>query len=470
MTRPRTDTKPGRLLETILDESTETSTLSPAREDLPVEASPQVVTNLSWSDIKFPPNSLKTSLFHESPDHGTSSARPNTIGAYSDVKATASPGVGKSFNHSIAHPTPKSVKKALFEESPHSREMSFQQQNATPRHEVTQQTPMSARVPLSIGPSPQLDFWLLPQDRNLDSSGIQATPMSARSALFEGTPLESGNSSFNGIEFLSRFSEQVAPKTDEATSSVGEKSQPDPFRLQLGDSPAGSAMQPTSVSLNNTPLGNPSWEQQALNPELKLVDTREFAERLNRIKQPSLQPGSNGLHHGTSIDPLLAKHGPSGAGPIEGAPSQLGSATREIGFDLSGARTTANSSQLSYTSPHVTSSNVHPTPKPTAFFKETSFQNVSSSSYEVDTSALIQRLNKIKLTQQSFATPQYTPSRPLGSRAAECIPGIENVVQTPSDASLLASRFDQIKQAQRSQQVNITVNIIICPFVFYKGF
>lgn len=472
LTQPRTDTKPGRLLETILDESTETAIPSPAKEDLPVEASPQAVTSLSWTDVKFPPSSLKTSLFHETPDHGTSSARPSTVGDYSDVKLTSSNAVNERFHHSIAHPTPKSVKKALFEESPQSQEMSSQRQHMTTRQQVTQQTPMSARVPLSIGPSPQLDFWLLPQDRNLDYSGVQATPMSARSALFEGTPLESGNSSFNGIEFLSRFSEQAAPKTSKATSSVEITSQPDPFRLQLGDSPAGSGMQPTSVSVNDSLREYPSREQQVFTPELKLVDTREFAERLNRIKHPSLQRDTNGLQHNTSIDSLSAQHAPTDASRFEGAPSQFDSAIHDIGFDLSGARATANSSQLSYTSPqydarseqHETvsaSSNVHPTPKPTAFFKETPFQNVSSSSYEVDTSALIQRLNKIKLTQQSFTTPQYTSSRPLGSRAAESVPGIENVVQTPSDTSLLASRLDQIKQAQKSQQVNINVNIFV---------
>ncbi|KAL9987039.1 hypothetical protein ACROYT_G001274 [Oculina patagonica] len=462
LTQPRTDTKPGRLLETILDESGGTATPSPAKENLPVDASPQAVTSLSWTDVKFPPSSLKTSLFHETPDHDTSAARPSTIDDYSDVKLTSSAAVNESFHHSIAHPTPKSVKKALFEESPQSQEMPFQQQRVTPRHQVTQQTPMSARVPLSIGPSPQLDFWLLPQDRNLDNSGVQATPMSARSALFEGTPAESGNSSFNGIEFLSRFGEQAAPKTDEVTSSVEITAQPDPFRLQLGDSPAGSAMQPSL-------LDNPSREPQAFTPELKLVDTREFAERLNRIKHSSLQRDTNGLQYNTSIGPLSAQHAPTGVARIEGAPSQLDSATRDIGFDLSGARATANSSQLSYTSPQYdtrseqhetapTSSNVHTSPKPPAFFKETSFQNVSSSSYEVDTSALIQRLNKIKLTQQSFTTPQYTSSRPLGSRAAESAPRIENVVQTPSDTSLLASRLDQIKQAQKSQQVTPGAN------------
>lgn len=433
LTKPRTDTKPGRLLETILDASTETATPSPAKEE---EASPQGVSSFSCSDVKFPSSSLKTSLFHETPNHGTPSARPSTVGEHSDVKLTNVAAVNGSFNSAIAQPTPQSVKKALFEGSPRSQEMSFQQR-VTPMHQVTQQTPMSARLPLSVGPSPQLDFWLLPQDRNLEDTGAQVTPMSARSALFEGTPLESNNSSFNGIEFLSRFSEQVEPTREEATSSV-KITQPDPFRLQLYHSPAGLAMQTTSV--NNSPLESSFREQQVLNPELKFVDTREFTERLDRIKQPPLQSGGDGLQHNTSIDHFSAKHAPSGAAQIGGMPSQLDTA-----------------SQLAFTSPRYErlseqhKTNVHPTRKPTAFFKETS---TSSSSHEVDTSALIQRLNKIKLTQQSFTTPQYTPSRPLGSRAAESVPRMENVVQTPSDTSLLASRLDQIKQAQKSQQVN----------------
>lgn len=447
LTQPRTDTKPGRLLETILDESTETATSSPAKEHHKMEASPQAVTSLTWSDGKFPPYSLRTSLFHETPapEPGTSLARPSTILDYSDVKLTPNTAANESFHRSIVQPTPISVKKSLFEDSPQSQQMPV-----TPRHPVTQQTPISARAPLSMGPSPQLDFWLAPPDGNLDYSGVQATPISARTDLFEGTPLESGNSSFNGIEFLGRFGEQVTPETDQATSSAEATSQQQ-----------RSAMQATSVSVNNSLLRDRTPEQRAFNSEFKPVDTTELAERLNRIKQPSL--GTSGLQHNTSIDPLSTKHTPAGTAGIGGRFSQHGSVTREMVFVPSDTYTTSKTRQLSnfrdLTPPNgteqhetiLTPSGMHPTPKPTAFFKETSFQNVSSSSYEVDTSALIQRLNKIKLTQQSFTTPHYTPSRPLES--TESIPRSHNVAQTPSDTSLLASRLDQIKQAQKSQQV-----------------
>ena len=640
---PRTDTKPGRFLETILDESAESASSIPVREDLSMESSPQAVTSLSWSDVEFPPNSLRTSLFHETPSehHGASSTRPNTFPDFSDVKLNPNAAVNERFNRSIGQPTPKSVKKALFEGSPHSQEMTLQQQHATPRYQVTRQTPMSARVPLFMEPSPQLDFWLLPQDRNLDNSGVHATPMSARRDLFEETPLESGNSSFNGIEYLSRFGEQAAPETDEVALSVETRSQGDPFKLQLGGSSARPTTQSTSESVNNSLLPSSSQEQRdytaehkvvdtrefverlnrikqpslqrgtsdlphspsidplsgnslLLNPsqeqrdytaehkvvdtrefverlnrikqpslqrgtsgspyspsidplsgnsvlpnpsqelrdytaEHKVVDTREFVERLNRIKQPSLQRGTSGLPHSPSIDPLsgnsvlpnpsqelrdyTAEHkvvdtrefverlnrikqpslqrGTSGSPHrpsidslsgkltpaatvrIGGTPSLLDSATREIGLDPSAVHITPNSSRMSYfgdTRPGrgtlfeqdetiQSHSSVHQTPKPAAFFKETSFQNASSSSYEVDTSALIQRLNKIKLTQQSFTTPHYTPPKLLASEAEEKFPEKQNGVQTPSDTSLLASRLDQIKQAQKSQQVSIEANI-----------
>ena len=466
--QPRTDSKPGRFLETILDESAESGSPSPVK-DLSMATSPPPVTSLSWSDVKFPPNSLSTSRFHETPpEHDASSVLPTTIPDFSDVKITPNPAVSERFNHSIAQPTPKSVKKALFEKSPKSQEMSLQRQHVTPGYQGAQQTPMSARAPLSMGPSPQLDFWLLPQGRNLDNPSVQATPMSARSDLFEETPIGSGNSSFNGIEYLSRFGEQAAPETDEALS-VETRSQPDVFRLQLGGSPARSATQPTSESGNNLLFPNSDQELPDYTAELKLVDTREFSERLNRIKQPSLQHGTNGSPHSPS-----EKQTPVDTAWIGGTSSLHGSATPEMGFNPSAVHTTPNSSQISYFGDTRTGrgtlsgrdktiqshSSVHQTPKPAALYRETSFQNTSSSSYEVETSALIQRLNKIKLTQQSFTTQHYTPSKLLGFQAEE-FPGKQNGAQTPSDTLLLASRLDQIQQAQKSQQVSTGANIYL---------
>ena len=473
--QPRTGSKPGRFLETILDESAgSVDSASPVKERVSTESSPQAVTSLGWSDIKFPPNSLRTSLFNETPlEHSASSAPSNTNPDVSDVKLNPNAAVNERLNHSIAQRTPKSIKKALFEGSPQSPEMPSQQQHVTPRFHVTQQTPMSARVPLSMGPSPQLDFWLLPQDRNVDNSGGQATPMSARSDLFEETPLESGNSSFNGIEYLSRFGEQTAPETDVIPLSVETRSQPDPFRLQRGGSPAHSALPPRSESVNDSLLSNSPPELRDYTAELKLVDTREFIERLNRIKQPSLQHETNASPHSPLIDPHLAKQMPVDTAGIGGTASLLHSATREMGIDPLAVHTTPNSSQMSnfgdtrlgrgtlleQDETIQSHSSVHQTPKPAAFFKETSYQSASSSSYEVDTSALIHRLNKIKLTQQSFTTPHYTPSKPVASQAEEDFHGEQNGLQTSTDTSLLASRLDQIKQAQKSQQVSVDANI-----------
>lgn len=459
LTQQKTETKAGRLLETILDESTETATPSPAKGDLSMDASPQAVTGLIYSDVKIPPSSLETSLFHETPPElGTSSVRPNLVLNYSGNGLTNSTTAHESYNRSIVQPTPKSVKKSLFEESPRSQEMSLQQKDVTPARPDTQQTPMLDRVPLSIGPSPQLDFWLRPQGGNLDYSDVQATP---RSDLhLEETPLESANSSFNGIDFFSRFTEQITPRSSVRTS------QPDSHWI-LSDTPARSAVQPSSVSANSSLIRTHSTEQEAINSELKLVDTNELAERLNRIKQPSLQLSTSGLQHNTSIDPLSAEHSPAdrargGMSTI----SQHTSETREMTSypssselphfrDLTAQHDTV-SEQLGTT---VTTSGAHGAPRSNAFVKDTSFQNVSSSTNEVDTSVLIQRLNKIKLTQLSFSSPHYTPSRPLESHPADSSTSKQDVVQTPSDTSLLASRLDQIKQAQKSQQVTRKHNV-----------
>ena len=99
--------------------------------------------------------------------------------------------------------------------------------------------------------------------------------------------------------------------------------------------------------------------------------------------------------------------------------------------------------------------------KPPTKLSTGSKNHVLSSSNDVDTSALIQRLNRIKLTQQSaFSTPHYTPLRLPEVCAEDSLPREENAAETPSDASLLASRLDQIKQAQKSQQVTAFVGLL----------
>lgn len=329
LTRQNAETKTGRLLQTILDESTETATPSPVRGGLSRDTPPPDVSGATYSEGKMSSSPLRTSLVHEkSPERGASSLRLFSSLNHSSDKLAYSTSVHESFNRTTFQPTPKSVKKSLFEESPQQQETSQHQKKVTPAQPTTSLTTMSDELPLSIGQSPSLEFWLRPQGGYLDFN-VQETATSPTTDLsLDETPLESGNSSFNGIEFFSRFTEKIPLNTDKAKTSV-RTSQPD-----------------------NT-------------------------------------------------------------------------------------------------------SSAHASFKSGAFVAQTALQNVPSSISEVDTSALIQRLNKIKLTQLSFSSPHAAPSGPSESHAADNSTNKqdEREGQTPSDSSLLASRLDQIKQAQKSQQV-----------------
>ena len=329
LTRQNVETKTGRLFQTILDESTETSTPSPVRGGLSRDTPPPDVSGATYSEGKMSSSPLRTSLVHEkSPERGASSLRLFSSLNHSSDKLAYSTSVHESFNRTTFQPTPKSVKKSLFEESPLQQETSQHQKKVTPAQPTTSLTTMSDELPLSIGQSPSLEFWLRPQGGYLDFN-VQETATSPTTDLsLDETPLESGNSSFNGIEFFSRFTEKIPLNTDKAKTSV-RTSQPD-----------------------NT-------------------------------------------------------------------------------------------------------SSAHASSKSGAFVAQTALQNVPSSISEVDTSALIQRLNKIKLTQLSFSSPHAAPSGPSESHAVDNSTSKqdEREGQTPSDSSLLASRLDQIKQAQKSQQV-----------------
>ena len=453
VTQPRRDAKPGRLLETILDESTVTTPPSSDQGKHSKEPSPHA--DLSWSDIKYTPMSLKTSLFQESPpERAPLSERLDTVLSYTDVKHT--PGVvtneafGElvSLNHSFMEPTPKSVKKSLFEDSVKPGNNLQNHHQVTPSHQV-QERPESAEDPQSTGLSPQLDFWLLPQNGNLNYSGVKATPNSVRTELFEGTPLENGNSPFSGLGFLSKNGEQF-------TTPAEKTSQADPLHFDLLDTFSPSAIQATPL---RSPLARHTTpEIRAVNSDHEL-DTRELAERLNRIKQPSLQPKTWGLQPN-----LSSNHSATKQTLIGETPSRHINGTRETDYDSYPTQSSPSFSQQSrvrgltpqdgipfeQTEIAVTPSVTHPTSKP-----------VSSLSNEVDTSALIQRLNKIKLTQQSFSTPHFSPLKPPEARTPESMSRKENVVDAASDTSLLASRLDQIKQAQKSQQVTLRALVLL---------
>lgn len=331
-TRQNAETKTGRFLQAILDESTETTTSNPVRGGLSRVIPPRDVSGLLYSEGKISSSPLRTSLVHEkTPELDTSSLRPFSSLNHSSDKPAYSTSAHESFNRIMFQPTPKSVTKSLFEESP-PQEMPQQQNEAAPAHPTTHLTAMSDEMPLSMRQSPSLEFWLRPQGGNLDVD-VHEEATSPRTDLSpDETPVESGNSSFNGIEFFSRFSEKIPLNTDKARSVVR-----------------------TSQS-----------------------------------------------------------HNTSGAR----ASTKLG-----------------------------------------AIVTHTAFQNVPSSASEVDTSALIQRLNKIKLTQLSLSSPRLAPSGLSESHAADSSTSEqdERRGQTP-DSSLFASRLDQIKQAQKSQQVTPGAN------------
>ena len=440
-TEPRSEYKPGLLLETILDESPGSAIPSPAEEKHSTDPSAQAV--LSWTDINFTPKLLKTSSFQESPpERDPLSTSLGTGLGFTDVKRTPDVAGDEefkepvSFNLSNIEPTPKSVKKSLFEDSPQPQEMLPSKQHAPLSHPFTRQTPESVRLPLVIESSPQLDFWLLPQNKNGNHPGSQATPNAIRTELFDGSPLENGNPSFDDLRFLSISGEQFTSQADKASAT-----QPTPMRSPL--------------SRHTTP------KITAFSSDHKL-DTTELAERLNRIKQAPLERDSWGLQHNTSLKPSTTKHTPKSADKAVNLQTQNVYATHQKALDSSGAHPSSTFSQpTQQTLQHsihseqretvLTPSGAHPSPKPGTVFKE----NVSSSSYEVDTSALIQRLNKIKQTQQSFSAPHFIESISFESRAADSVPRKENDAETASDTSLLASRLDQIKQAQKSQQVTV---------------
>ena len=291
-TEPRSEYKPGLLLETILDESPGSAIPSPAEEKHSTDPSAQAV--LSWTDINFTPKLLKTSSFQESPpERDPLSTSLGTGLGFTDVKRTPDVAGDEefkepvSFNLSNIEPTPKSVKKSLFEDSPQPQEMLPSKQHAPLSHPFTRQTPESVRLPLVIESSPQLDFWLLPQNKNGNHPGSQATPNAIRTELFDGSPLENGNPSFDDLRFLSISGEQFTSQADKASAT-----QPTPMRSPL--------------SRHTTP------KITAFSSDHKL-DTTELAERLNRIKQAPLERDSWGLQHNTSLKPSTTKHTPKSA-------------------------------------------------------------------------------------------------------------------------------------------------------------
>ena len=416
LTQARTEQKPGRLLETILDESTVTTTPSSVQEKPPTERSPQA--NLSWSDIICRPRLPSTSQNMELLSAQDPPSVPvDAVGSHFDIHNIPDGQYRNSvsFHHLSNGTTPGTVKKSLFEGSFEQGENLLQQPQTISTRMFPPRTPKAASVPLVTGSSPQLDFWLLPQSSNL--SGHKDTPTSV---------------GLSGLRFHGGISAQFTGQVEKPTPE-GRAGDVEPIHLE-----SGSTLYPTGIPCASPP------------------NTRESAE--NAIKQPWIQRDRWGLHQNSSANRSATKNTLNPVDPAltGGSPLLHLHMTDATDVTASGKNPFASSTEASYGEGlHVldgTSSGLpetfltratHPTPNHSLVSKQSAFENASSSSYDVDTFALIERLNKIKLRQQSFSSPHDKLSRSFEASEAA----------TASDTSLLASRLDQIKQARNSQQV-----------------
>ena len=454
-------------METILDDSQSgVATPSPIFEENSTVPSSQA--DLSWSDINITPRLLKTSYVQESPPERDSLPVSVRTGFdLSGVKRT--PGVApeetvnehESFNLSFIRATPRSVKKSLFDDSPHPPKMMTSQQQATPSQVFTQQIPQSSSLPLDIGASPKLDFWLLRQN----GDNIQVTPNSKKTELFDGSPTENSNSPFEDLKFLNISGAQSRPQEDKDTLEM-KPPKAKPSELEIGFSLASPASKPSPVRSPLHPRRTTPEMVGVSNSSHHKLDTTELTERLNRIKHPPSNNDALELQHYESLNHSVARS--PNTVVSGGTPTHHSNSVREMVSGSSGICLTPTTTSV--TKPalqHNVLSEQRDTPvapldvKSPTKLSTGSKNHVLSSSNDVDTSALIQRLNRIKLTQQSaFSTPHYTPLRLPEVCAEDSLPREENAAETPSDASLLASRLDQIKQAQKSQQVTAFVGLL----------
>lgn len=453
-------------METILDDSqSRVATPSPIFEGNSTVSSSQA--DLSWSDINITPRLLKTCFVQESPPERDSV--PVSVGTAFDLSGLKrTPGVAPeeainehdSFNLSFIRATPRSVKKAIFDDSPQPPEMMTSQQQATPSQAFTQHIPQSSSLPLDIGASPKLDFWLLRQS----GGNIQVTPDSKKTELFDGSPIENSNSPFEDLKFLNISGEQSRPQEDKVKLKM-KPPKTKPSELEIGFSLASPANRPSPV---RSPLHHRRTTPEMTgvsNSSHHKLDTTELTERLNRIKHPPSNNDDLELQHNESLNRSVARSPNTVVN--EGTPTHHSNSVHEMVSGSSGiCRTPTTTNVTEPTLQHNILSEQRNTPvapldvKPPTKLSAGSKNHVLSSPNDVDTSALIQRLNRIKLTQQSFSTPHYTPFRLPEVCAEDSLPRDENAAEIPSDASLLASRLDQIKQAQKSQQVNAFVGLL----------
>ena len=420
-----TDPKRGRLLEAIIDEST-----SPTREKPSTDRSPQA--DLSWSDIICTPRLHTTPMNIELPLSAISHTGVNSIG--DDL-----PG-----NDSFIQLSPKLATHSQ------SAEHLKQQKHVISPHGFPPRTPESRRTPVVTGSSPQLDSWLLPQNGNSSTSRDKALPLSVGLPSSEGTP-SNDKSPFRGLGFLSGTRK---PFTSQTEKHFLEGRAADANGLQFERS---SQQSPRVVPLSSPLIEHTTPERRDFNFD-HVLDTKELSERLSTIKETSAQRDSRALGDNNSSakpTPNMDTLNYADTSVARGAPLWHIPNTTDV--NSSGKNPLASSTK----GPHFEGLNVqtrimsglpetfltptkHHTSDRSSFLKQGTLENVSSTSFDIDTSTLIQRLNTIKLRQQSFSTPLTEPTRTFESSEPAPV----------SRTSLLVNRLDQIKQAQNSQQVS----------------
>lgn len=427
-----TDPKRGRLLEAIIDEST-----SPTQEKPSTDRSPQA--DLSWSDIICSPRLHTTPQNIELPLGAISHTDVNSIG--DDLPR----------NDSFIQLSPKIFMHSL------SAELLKQQKHVISPHGFPSGTPEPVRAPMATGSSPQLDSWLLPQNGNSSTSRDKALPLSGDKALplSVGLPPSEGTSSndklpFRGLGFLSGTRK---PFTSQSEKHFLEERAADTKGVQFERS---SQQSPRVVPLSSPLIEHTTPDRRDFSFD-HVLDTRELSERLSAISETSALRDSRALGDDSSAKPTPSeetlKHADTSV--ARGTPSLHVTNTTDV--NSSGKNPLASSTKGS----HIEGLNVQtstlsglpetfltPTKRPTSnrssFPKQSSLENVSSTAFDIDTSTLIQRLNTIKLRQQSFSTPLTETSRSFESSEPAPV----------SRTSLLVNRLDQIKQAQNSQQVS----------------
>ena len=446
--QPRTDFRYGRFLETILDQSAEqdrppTPKVELFNTETPVQA-PRLEHRTVVDQWKLPltPQSVKMALF----------------------KDTSLPVHAEAYLNHSGLPTPSSDRKELFKEPSPQEEMSvaydtslldlsglLQQAPNVPNTSLFGRTPMSdersqcvsyfgvdqtpGSTPLSQIISPGLGDLLLPRGKALDNSG----------ALNQATPPSQYGASPVSYKSLSPFQAQLTPTYTE--SSPVADTQPPLEALALHRHHSSNAAPETSSPSNQNSLA-----EEVTYPQHEF-DTDDF-QKLDKSRKPTgeyLNPGGSPFHQIASSPGVLPS--PNSAwrsGVSSGSLSAARSAKAFQDADVARQDSTVPLHEQTAVDRSAKVSSLESS-NAAAFLQD----STPSPGYEVDTRALIERLNKIKQTQLSTASSVYTPARSFASPAAGHTPEVRGTVAEVSDSSLPVSRFDQIEHAQLSTTTSL---------------